>query len=236
LAPNSKNGQWHTVRCFLTWLVGEDALRRNPMQDMEPPKVPRTIKRVLNDEQIQQVIDACPDQRARVIVILALQLGLRRAQIAKVESGDIDFVSKVVEVRVRRSGGGEKGDNERVLPLTAEAEREILAYLDEIPGHAGPLIRSQKDPRVGVLPPTVGRTVMKALYAAGVKVRPRDGYGTHAFRRTAATHVYYRSGHNVRAVQQMLGHSNLNTTERYIALADVESLREVIEGRTYLNN
>lgn len=224
LAASTREAQWGTIRRFLDWLVEEKHLARNPMRKMAGPKATKRAKRALGGQDAANILSACPDQRARLMVVLGLQVGLRRGEIAGLRTENVDFQRQAVTV----TG---KGAHERVVPIPEEAMGELKAYLAQEPATSGPLIRSYKTGR-GISPARVGQVVTQACIDAGIKHRPYDGVSTHALRHTAATDVFVES-RDLRAVQAMLGHSSLHTTDRYVAGLDLTALREAMAGRRY---
>lgn len=164
------------------------------------------------------------DGRARLVLLLMLQEGLRRREVAGLTLGDIDMAERTMLVVG-------KGNHERVLPISSETWAALTAYLagERIVG--GPLIRSAKDHRSPVQPATIGRLVSALMLAAGVKQRPYDGRSGHSCRHTAASDTL-KSGAHLRDVQRMLGHIHLTSTEVYLPLI-VQDLREAMGGRRY---
>lgn len=228
LAPATRRSRWSVVHHFLAHQVETGTLRRNPMNGIRPPKVPRSVHRSLDSHQVAALFGACRDSRDRLILELGLQLGLRRAEIASLEVGDVSFVSG--EIRVLGKGG-----HEDPLPLTEAARRALRDYMAANPQiTAGPLIRSYH-PRYAhqaLQPRWVGEQVRRISFESGVKVANFDGVATHSLRHTAATDVY-RLGGDVRDVQDLLRHSSLATTSIYIKGKNLDRLRAAIEGRDY---
>lgn len=223
-APSTVRTRLSVVRRFLAWLVEIGQLRSNPAQGVRGPRRPRQVPRGLRRDQISKLLQACPDARARLIVLLMCQEGLRCREVAAIEVGDIDGDDRLVLVRG-------KGDRQRVLPISDESWRSLVAYLEEYPATAGPLVRSYNRPTAGLTPTYVSERVSAWLSAAGVKVAARDGRSAHALRHTAATDML-RAGAHVRDVQHALGHSELSTTQRYLPWL-VGDLRKAMGGRSY---
>lgn len=194
LARASLRSQLSIVKGFCRWMVDRGHTAKDISHGVKHPKMPRTLPRALTPEQVSAMLEAAPDVRARLIVVLMCQQGLRRAEVAGLQVGDLDWRYGTMMVRG-------KGGHERVLPITEESAEVLKAFLAEWPATRGPLIRSYRDPQVGVHPPTVGRIVGEVAYAAGVKVLARDGVSGHALRHTAATDML-RAGAHVRDVQQ----------------------------------
>lgn len=225
LAPHTRRRRLSSVRGFCRWALDEGHLSVNPVARLRSPRTPRTVPRALATASVTQLLSACPDARARLIVTWMVQLGLRCVEVAGVELGDVDRVSGTVRV----TG---KGGHQRILPLVAEAADALAAYLaEEPPAGAGPLIRSRVFPHRGLAPSTVSNMVGRWMDDAGIKHRSRDGVSAHALRHTAATDML-RGGAHLRDVQAALGHAHLQTTEVYLPLV-VHGLAAAMEGRRY---
>lgn len=161
------------------------------------------------------------------MVLLMLQEGLRRAEVAAIQTGDVDLAR--LELDVRGKGGG--GAVTRRLPISDETHRALDTYLAECPPVAGPLIRSYRDPQAGVTAPTVGRIVADVMARAEVKQRPRDGRSAHALRHSCANDMLDGPA-DVHQVQAALGHRSLVATQIYLR-GRVEPLRVPMSGRRY---
>lgn len=223
--PSSLRHRLSTVRGFCQWLVLRDVLVRDPTLGMKGPRKARTMPRVLAHDDVAKLLETAPDARARLIITLMVQEGLRAIEVSNLEWGDIDEVNRMVRV-VGKFG------NQRLLPLTNEALRALRRYLAEHPPIPGPLIRSYDRPRRGIGPHYISCLLSGWMLDAGVKQRPRDGVSGHALRRTAATDVAGRSK-DPHAVAEMLGHNDLSSLGPYIARLHAEELRPAMEGRTY---
>lgn len=224
---STRNLYFRVVRRFLGWLVEEGHLARNPMRAMKPPARTRTAHRSLGLEQVRALLQACEDDRERLIVMVGVHAGLRRAELAALQMGDVSLSARTVHVRHG------KGGHSRVVPLSAEACKLVGRFLAENGLSSGPLLRSEQSPQRGISPGTVGRIMEQLATRAGVKVGPYDGVGTHSLRHTMASDVYAAT-RDVLVVRDLLGHVNLATTERYVSGLNLEAMREAVEGRTYL--
>lgn len=225
VSPGTLRTRLSTVRTFCRWLVLNGHIRIDPTVGIAGPRKVRHLPRALPRGDVAATLMACANTRARLIVSLMVQEGLRRAEVAGIQTGDVDLRARLLVVRG-------KGDAERYLPITDPTMRALAAYLVEHPMSAGPLIRSFADPRRALAPPTVGRIVTAAMRAGGVKHRAHDGRSAHALRHTAASDVLEQGAHIVQ-VQAMLGHESLETTRKYLRRVDAVGLLGVMNGRDY---
>lgn len=224
LAASTRRNRLAVVRTFCTWLHEEGHVPRNPCRKVKALREPRRVPRALAHEQVVAVLECCPDTRARVAVVLMVQLGLRRGEVARLEVGDFDLTNRMVVV----CG---KGGHQRALHVTEQAYREVITHLSVQGTVAGPLLRSQQFPQRGLHPDTVSAIVRRAMVDSGVKRAPRDGVSAHALRHSALTDML-RNGAHVRDVQAVAGHQHLATTEVYIPLL-VGTLQGAMAGRWY---
>lgn len=224
LAPSSRRSYYTTVSMWLRWCHAEGLIDGpDPTLGIRKPREPRTVPRNLSHESIDAAI-AHADQRQRTIVLLMVQLGLRRGEVARLRVEDVDLVNRVARIRG-------KGDHERVLPLPAQVVSELRRHVSAYRLTSGPIIRSHVNEDRGVSPATIGSIVGRLLYDAGVKSHGWDRVSGHSFRHSAAADML-RGGAHVRDVQAVLGHSSIATTERYLPLV-VRTLGETVDGRRY---
>ena len=223
MAPTSRRSYFATARLFCRWLRDQGYVDRDLFAGLRPPREPRMVPRNLAPDDIAAVLAVC-DERQRVVVVLMLQLGLRRGEVARLRVEDVDHVNRVVRIRG-------KGDHERVLPVPEQAASELRRWLGAQRITSGHVIRSRVRPDMGVRPATIGDMLTAAMYAAGVKACGWDRVSGHSLRHSAAADML-RHGAHVRDVQQVLGHSSIATTERYLPLV-VQTLEATVGGRAY---
>lgn len=234
MSPSTLRTRLSQISMFGQWLVLEGVLTTDPTFGVRRPREPRRLPRGMRPDQIAALLAVAPDARARMIVLLMVQEGLRCKEVAGLDMGDVDLEQQLVMVRG-------KGGHERVVPLTEETLEALRSYLSEAPTSAGPLVRaravrldglpSRWDTRSGLTPGYVSHLMTEWMYQAGLKDRPYDGRSGHALRHTAATDML-RGGAHVRDVQALLGHSSLATTQRYLSWV-VGDLRKAMSGRRY---
>jgi site-specific recombinase XerD len=218
MAPATARSRLSQVRGFCRWLIRRGHLDLDPTLDIEGPRPPRYVPRGLRSDAVGAALDACPDTRARLILMLMVEEGLRCAEVAALEVGDVDFDEQLMIVNG-------KGGHQRVLPLTDDTWGAIGEYLTEHPAYAGPLIRSYNNPYRGIDASYVSTLVARWIRSAGVEAT------AHRLRHTAASDML-KSGAHLRDVQAALGHVSLSTTQRYLPWT-VGDLRTAMGGRHY---
>jgi site-specific recombinase XerD len=223
-APATKRTRLSQLRTFCQWAVEEGLVVRDPTAGVRGPREPRRLPRGVQRRDVNALLEACPESRARLIVLLMVQEGLRRAEVSRLQLGDIDRDERTMLV----TG---KGGHQRLLPISAETWRAMGSYLAERPAPNGPLIRSFVDDRSGITPTTIGHLVSDLMADAGVKATAYDGRSGHALRHTMAGDML-KGGAHIRDVQTALGHVSLMVTQRYLPLM-VGDLRDAMGGRAY---
>jgi integrase/recombinase XerC len=222
------------LRTFARYLVREQQLADDPTALVGAPRVARTLPEHLQVADMDQLLGA-PDastvagRRDRAILELFYASGLRLSELVDLDLDDVNLAGRVARVRG-------KGGKERLVPFnqpTADAIRAMTADAVGLPraqrsGRAGPdRQRRQRHPlflnqRGGRLTTrSVDRIVRRYVRDAGIA----QPISPHALRHTFATHLL-RAGADLRAIQELLGHARLSTTQRYTHL-DVERLQEV---------
>ena len=206
-----------TIRSFYNYLTNKmHLLRENPVKDMDSPKLKKTLPKYLTlDESIQLLgaVDGKNQERDYCILTLFLNCGLRISELVGLNLSDIQ------DDALRVLG---KGNKVRIIYLNDACQDAIAKYLAvrrPISGRdANALFLSSQNERISRS--TVHAMVKKRLAGAGLNA---GEYSSHKLRHTAAT-LMLQNGVDVRAVQEVLGHDHLNTTEIYTHI-DNESLR-----------
>jgi tyrosine recombinase XerC len=223
------------LRTFARYLVREGRLPDDPTQLVGSPRREHTLPNHLDLQQVDQVIGT-PDlsrpagRRDRAILELFYASGLRLSELVGLDIEDVNLSGRMVRVRG-------KGGKERLVPFnhsTADALKAMLQDMRSAPAappasrRAGPSPHTRQrhavflNQRGGRLTTrSVDRLVRRAARAAAVP----GGLSPHALRHTFATHLL-QAGADLRAIQELLGHVRLSTTQRYTHL-DVGRLLEV---------
>lgn len=203
------------VKSFFKYLtVRTKQLQENPVQDLEFPKIRKSLPKYLTLEQSRQLLQSVsgPNQiRDFAILMIFLNCGIRRAELVGLN------VSDIYEDRIRVVG---KGNKERIVYMGSNCKKAIDAYLVE--RHKikltddRALFGSRDHNRISVS--AVHRLVKKHLLEAGLD---STQFSAHKLRHTAAT-LMLSGGVDVKTVQEVLGHEHLNTTEIYTHIENTE--------------
>ncbi|MCC8157577.1 MAG: tyrosine recombinase XerC [Oscillospiraceae bacterium] len=197
-----------SIKSFYKYLTGKaKLLTENPVQDLDSPKIPKTLPRYLSLEESQQLLSAADGKnRARDYCILCIFLncGLRISELVGLNLNDV----RPDNLRIRG-----KGDKERVVYLNDATKAAIDDYLTVRRGIAAvdrnALFLSNRRTRLSR--ETIHSIVKKTLLKAGLDA---EKYSAHKLRHTAAT-LMLQNGVDVRTLQELLGHEHLNTTQIY---------------------
>ena len=217
LSPASRARKIATIRSFYNYLTNKrHLLRENPVKDIDSPKLKKTLPKYLTlDESLQllESVDGNNQERDYCILTFFLNCGLRISELVGLNLNDIQGET------LRILG---KGSKTRIVYLNDACQQALKQYLAVrrpiIGRDANALFLSSRNERISRS--TVHALVKKRLEAAGID--PAE-YSSHKLRHTAAT-LMLQNGVDVRAVQEVLGHEHLNTTEIYTHI-DNESLR-----------
>jgi len=209
--PTTVNNERRVLSTFFQWLENEDIIRKSPVKRTKSLKEERGDKKPFSDEDVARLREACRDDRERAVVELLLSSGMRVAELHGLNRADMDMQGRECEVLG-------KGRKRRTCYFSAEAklylERYIASRADDNPA----LVVSSKKPTTRLSIGAIERMVSRIGTRAGVaNTHP------HRFRRTMATNNL-RRGMKLEEIQQLLGHSNMDTTLIY-AKVDHELLK-----------
>ncbi len=210
LAPSSIERKLSTLRSFFRYLVREGWMDNNIASMIPAPKKPKRIPRFLSVDEMFSILenrnrDDKNYLRDNAMLELFYSSGLRISEIASLSIGDLNLENKMVRVIG-------KGRKERILPVTKKAVKAVKALLEDCGRTAGPLFSSRGSKRISL------RTIFNIVVNSGIKGGVFKRVTPHMLRHTFATHLL-DGGADLRAIQELLGHSTLATTQRYTHIA-----------------
>jgi integrase/recombinase XerC len=218
------------VRAFFRFLAREGAIEKNPCAGVSTPKLARKLPRIMTEEETNNLLDRLAEaipggepmlKRDRAILELLYASGLRVSELAGLDLRSVNFGDKMVLVRG-------KGRKERIVPFGRKAGEALDAYLpvrdrilaeNRASGQA--LFLNARGRRLTVR--SVDRLVRKYVGSFGPNVR----VSPHGLRHAFASHLL-AEGADLRAIQEMLGHASLSTTQRYTQVS-IQQLIEVYD-------
>lgn len=225
--PSTRRSRLAKLRPYVRWLVERGVLSSDVTAKVGRVRLPAAQPRDLTVQQVGALLDAAPDARGRLVLLLMVQCGLRVGDVCRARIEDVDVPRRLLSVRAK---GGD-GEVTHVVPVPVEAWQELVPWLRSSPS-AGPLVRSYWDGSA-LSSNYVSRLVRGWMFAAGVKDLPLDGISAHSLRHTCAQQMV-DAGADLRVVQFALGHRTVRSTEIYVR-REPPGLREAMEGRRYLD-
>ena len=224
-SPRSRLRARSTLRGFYRWLVREGRLEADPAAELEAPRAGKSIPDVLSEEEIERLLLACGgagllDRRDRALCEVAYGAGLRVSELTGLGNEDVDFRERWLRIRG-------KGSKERMVPLGVPALDATRIYFTL----ARPrILGNRTDPGTIFLNARGGRLSRMGFWRILRKRAVQAGLEAqrihpHLLRHSYATHLL-RGGASLRVVQELLGHTDLSTTEIYTKV-DREYLHEV---------
>ena len=201
------------VRSFLRYAVRGGEMEANPAEAVHSPRIPRHLPRTLTVDEIFNLLERIKSDdptslRDRALLELVYAAGLRVSELVSIDLGDLDMAGMMVRVVG-------KGGKERLVPFGRKAAVSLRAWLE---GSQPLRARAKKDPAALFLNAhggrlsdrSVRRILNRRLSEAAIHAR----ISPHTLRHSFATHLL-GAGADLRAIQELLGHSSLSTTQRY---------------------
>lgn len=215
-----------SIRALYDFLLREERVRANPALDVRAPKSPRKLPKTLDPDSVSQLLDGAPtdddpflEARDRAMFELFYSSGLRLSELVSLDLDAMDI--EAAEVRVTG-----KGNRTRVLPVGRQARLALADWLAQ----RNALAASAGNPALFLSPQgkrITPRAVQQRLARAGIVKGVPVHLHPHLLRHSFATHLLESSG-DLRAVQELLGHADIATTQVYTHL-DFQHLAQVYD-------
>ncbi len=227
-----------SIRVFFNYLSAKaNLIEINPAQNLETPKLDKRLPKYLSLEDSQKLLNVTSNEDNRnykrdyAIITLFLNCGMRLSELVGININDIDFS----DCKMTVIG---KGNKERDVYLNKACMRAIKDYIDVRPkdgiktdkkNSKQALFLSERKERISNR--TVQYIVEKELLSAGLDTKK---YSVHKLRHTAATLMYQYGNVDIRALQEVLGHESISTTEIYTHVANQQA-RNAVESNPLAN-
>lgn len=214
------------LRSFFDYLVFENYRKINPTDLIEAPKIGRKLPDTLSEHEINELISAIDlskshGERNRTILETMYSCGLRVSEVITLRISDLFFEEGFIRVLG-------KGNKERFVPIHLQAQKYILFYLKDIrslidvdTAYKDTLFLNRRGKGLS------RQMIFMILKDLAISINLKKKISPHTLRHSFATHLLKR-GADLRAIQQMLGHESITTTEVYVHL-DNSYLKEVVE-------
>ena len=222
LGPRSIQRRLSSLRSFFNFLIREGVVTANPADEIRAPKAPRRLPKTLDTDRMARLLSPPEDdplaRRDHAMMELLYSSGLRLSELVGLDLTDLDLADRTVRVLG-------KGSKTRVLPIGRHAITALGSWLADRSGMARPgetaVFVGRNGRRLGVR--AVQQRIDRAARRLGIdlKVHP------HLFRHSFATHLLESSG-DLRGVQELLGHSDISTTQVYTHL-DFQHLARIYD-------
>ncbi len=235
-AYRKKNGEALSLDCkqtylvqtqvYFTWLCRRGHILVSPASHLETPRPGKHLaRRLLTQQEIRRILKqpnthSLKGIRDQAVLELFYATGIRRMELFNLNVDDVNFNREVIHIRKG------KGNKDRVVPTGERALEVLKRYLNDVRSlwfkHTNPIRALFLQPcgrRMSGI--AINRMVKKNLKSAGIS----KGGSCHVFRHSMATHML-ENGCDVRYVQEILGHSNIETTQRYTHVS-IAKLKEV---------
>jgi len=225
LGPYSQSRVISGVKAFFRYLILEKIITLDPSEMLESPRLGRKLPDVLTLEEVEEIINSVDlsqneGERNKAILETLYGCGLRVSELINLKVSDLHFKEGIILV----TG---KGNKQRLVPVGEPTEKQIRTYLT----HIRPTLEISKQDEDILFLNRRGRKLTRQMIFYIVKnqvekVGIKKNISPHSFRHSYATHLV-QNGADLRAVQELLGHVSITTTEIYTHL-NREDLRKAI--------
>lgn len=206
-----------SLRGFFKWMCVNEICSADPTLTLEQPKIPRKLPKVMTVNEIETILGQDLNRLEKVIVELLYGCGLRVSELVNVKINDYDLNAKYLQCKG-------KGSKERLVPLGSKAVEAIRNYIRE----RDMIIMNYRLDTKNLLIKSNGHEISRQdvynfIHKQGEKIHKH--ISPHTLRHSFATHLL-ENGADLRIVQELLGHSNVSTTQLYTHVSK-KRLKEV---------
>ena len=226
VAPRSQARMISGLRNFFDYLIFEEYRKENPTDLIEAPKIGRKLPDTLSESEINQIItqidlSTAEGERNKVMIEILYSCGLRVTEMIQLKISDLFFEEGFIRVIG-------KGNKQRFVPINSYMIKLVDTYKD----HIRSSIKIQKDFEDTLFLNRRGKQISRNMVFMILKDLTKKAgihktVSPHTLRHSFATHLL-ENGADLRAIQQMLGHESITTTEIYMHL-DKSHLKQVVE-------
>jgi len=211
----------YAIKSFYFYLLQGGKISKNPFDVIGTPKIDKVLPEILTEKEMREFLDRLPEKtfielRNKAIFEFLYATGIRVSELTGLKREDINFSEGLARIRG-------KGKKERIVPFHDQAKKILSNYLTEVrkrfETEAEYIFLNARGKRI------TDRGVEFLLQKIYLEIMETDRHiYPHLFRHSFATHLLQR-GANLRIIQELLGHSNLSTTEKYTNLQYEDLLR-----------
>ena len=226
ISPRSQARIISGLRSFFDYLIFENYRESNPTDLIETPKIGVKLPDTLSEQEINSLISAidlskAEGERNRAMLETMYSCGLRVSELIDLKISDLFFDEGFIKIVG-------KGNKERFVPIHYSAQKYIVLYMNEIRSHLSIKKGFQDTLFLNRRGKSLSRQmIFMILKALAIKINLNKKISPHTFRHSFATHLL-KNGADLRAIQQMLGHESITTTEVYVHL-DTSYLKKIVE-------
>ena len=226
ISPRSQARIISGLRSFFDYLIFENYRASNPTDLIETPKIGVKLPDTLSEQEINRLISAIDlskveGERNRAMLETMYSCGLRVSELIDLKISDLFFDEGFIKIVG-------KGNKERFVPIHSSAQNYIMLYMNEIRSHLSIKKGFEDTLFLNRRGKSLSRQmIFMILKALAIKINLNKKISPHTFRHSFATHLL-KNGADLRAIQQMLGHESITTTEVYVHL-DTSYLKKIVE-------
>ncbi len=226
ISPRSQARIISGLRSYFDYLIFENYRASNPTDLIETPKIGVKLPDTLSEQEINSLISAidlskAEGERNRAMLETMYSCGLRVSELIDLKISDLFFDEGFIKIVG-------KGNKERFVPIHSSAQNYIMLYMNEIRSHLSIKKGFQDTLFLNRRGKSLSRQmIFMILKALAIKINLNKKISPHTFRHSFATHLL-KNGADLRAIQQMLGHESITTTEVYVHL-DTSYLKKIVE-------